>query len=494
MLGRDGDAKGVKAYAATLNKRQDIDHILKDIAQSAEFKKKVFSGNAPDLAQAYYKGILGRDGDPEGMATYTPILSDKANWVRIMQQFIGSPEFREIYAGRTVIVDPSLHYDEPCWAFLHIEKTAGTSIQRLLATAFPKGSVLAEHTDSLYRRSAGELSQYSVFAGHFTYDSVRYIPRKSVSLLTFVREPKDRLSSLYHFLRAHEPSHPLFTPHMALANEVNMEAFFSHKQINRSGDAWNHMTRAVIGARQWQLWRQYLTDSSDPTRNAELIKTVIHPEIRKRMREFAFIGLQENFDRSVEMLCKVLNIEKPDLKARYQSVEHLAKVDPHFKQKVEKQPVTPECDRIMSQLIQLDTLVYEEAKLIFDEQIAREENREDTRIASDLSGAGGSPDTVIPNGADSEAQYFQKAFSGLVQDTRLTPALVRAGFGFILGRVVSEKDLQAHLELPAVRDLRRTLLLSQEFRDKYRHMQPVPQPRPDELSGATQERPASTNG
>ncbi|MGA2227357.1 MAG: sulfotransferase family 2 domain-containing protein, partial [Syntrophobacteraceae bacterium] len=263
-------------------------------------------------------------------------------------------------------------FGEPCLVFLHIQKTAGTSMQNHLRDCFGQKEFYSEHSDSLYIHSPAELSTYDVFAGHFNYDSLRFIPRRTLSIFTFVREPRQRLISLYHFLRAHESGHPNFVSEgtMELANRLLIEEFFENPEIRKDYGFWNNMCWAVMGQLQWREWMSLLTTEKDETAVADILDSAIRPAIIERLKEFMFIGLQEDFDRSVQALFRIIEKQPPAKVRADHSLEKLMLTEPDFKRKMEKQPVTLRVNTALDGLIQLDNIVYEEAQKLYAERMA----------------------------------------------------------------------------------------------------------------------------
>ena len=100
------------------------------------------------------------------------------------------------------------------------------------------GKVYHKHSDVLHLHSPAELCTYSVFAGHFNHDSLAFIPRRKLSIFTLVREPKQRLLSLYNFWRAHDPNAPGFHERMRLANDLDLETFYRSDEVVHRCDTW----------------------------------------------------------------------------------------------------------------------------------------------------------------------------------------------------------------------------------------------------------------
>ena len=311
------------------------------------------------VVRALYRGLLGRDPDPEGMQGYLSVIREAGGLEKALSSIVASQEFVDLQNREAVV-------------FLHIQKTAGTAMQTLLSERL--GSRLyAEHADRLSEHTAAELWPYEVFAGHFNHDSLGFLPQKKLSIFTFVREPKTRLLSLYYFWRAHKQSSPNYHELMKFANERQPEQFFAISELRSCTDLWNHMTWAIMGDRQWNEWQSTL--SQEGGCSAEIIESTIRPAIRKRLREFLFVGLQEDYDRSVRMLFERLGWEQPTEIPKVHSLELLTKTDPDFKKRVEKQPMTPHLDALLDQYVQLDNIVYEEARHLYAERVAEYERK-----------------------------------------------------------------------------------------------------------------------
>lgn len=94
------------------------------------------------------------------------------------------------------------HHLKKCVVFLHIPKTAGTSLISLLSRSFDR--------DKIYRFNSGDLQ--ITFGTPDTYKNhdlvIGHVPvnflsdfKESITLLTFLRHPVDRIISLYNFYK-----------------------------------------------------------------------------------------------------------------------------------------------------------------------------------------------------------------------------------------------------------------------------------------------------
>ena len=118
------------------------------------------------------------------------------------------------------------------YAFVHIPKTGGTSLALALESRAMKDDILIGDTPKARRRRArqrdlptrGRLWKHSTLA-----DIDGLVPADELSrmlVFTLVRNPWDRAVSYYHWLRAQSFDHPA----VALARELDFEAFATHEQ------------------------------------------------------------------------------------------------------------------------------------------------------------------------------------------------------------------------------------------------------------------------
>jgi len=367
VLGREPEPKALASYAESLAAKSNLGELLTEMVHSEEFRGKSLTAPAAELVRAAFQGVLEREPEPKALASYAQSLAAKKDLGALLRELIGSKEFaaKQWARARHRWPHPRASYDSPAVIFLHVQKTAGTSMQNMLRAVYDPREVFSEHTDSLHLRSPAELAQYRVFAGHFNYDSVDYIRRRKVSVFTFVREPRKRLLSLYHFWRAHEPGHPSYHRDMAAANDMELHDFFAEADNSGKPTLWNHMTWVIMGDRQWRAWRAELAAARNATSTGALLSTRICPAVRERLGGFLFVGIQEDFQRSASVLFKILNRPTPDV-AKDHSLEDLMRVERSFKKEMPMQRVTPEVTAALDRLVQIDDIIYGEAKALYE--------------------------------------------------------------------------------------------------------------------------------
>ncbi|MEM5788224.1 MAG: sulfotransferase family 2 domain-containing protein, partial [Syntrophobacteraceae bacterium] len=256
---------------------------------------------------------------------------------------------------------------EGCLVFLHIPKTAGTSLYKMFGSSFGEEVIFRHHQDGLIDKARKEdLSKYFVFMGHMDYDAISYIPKSPISLCTFVRDPVERLLSLYYYLRAHEPSHPNYKMdwRMEQANELDIEEFFENDRVRLCPDFANNITWTIMGNR-WMKTSPGLKLCVEKAGTAPSVSQ-IRADIRTRLKEFCFIGLQEDFSKSIELLFQTIKRKPPESIRNVNTFESLF-AQKHFKKVLVKKPITPRLNSAFSDLVQLDRITYEESKNFYSE-------------------------------------------------------------------------------------------------------------------------------
>src|SRR4051794_40525561 len=165
--------------------------------------------------------------------------------------------------------------------FMHIPKTGGTTLSKLLAQNYLPNEVLtldgADHRAEIERfakLNETERARYRLIQGHLHFGLHQFIPGAS-TYVTCLREPIARAESFYAYARNHS-GHYL---HQLLAKDcVDLKGLLER---NATPELFNHQTRMIAGAP---------SDRWAPVGRAEL-------EIAKRnlMSNFSFVGLTEEF-------------------------------------------------------------------------------------------------------------------------------------------------------------------------------------------------------
>lgn len=170
--------------------------------------------------------------------------------------------------------------------FMHIPKTAGTTLFSLLESRFRAQEILSlkgpRLHEALMSTAPADFNTYRLIRAHYDYSIYRYLPRKPV-YVTMFRSPMERVISAYvAFVQNpnHWLSQKLSTKDLSLLEFVERpeaKAFVNNRQV-----------RQLVGAVK---------------RDALGLSDQAMLEVAKaRLDEFAFFGLLDRFDESIDLL------------------------------------------------------------------------------------------------------------------------------------------------------------------------------------------------
>ena len=169
--------------------------------------------------------------------------------------------------------------------FLHIHKTAGTTLHAILQRQYAQEDVYAidtegkslEHLTSL---SQSQRAKIRLLKGHMDFGLHEFLPQPA-TYFTFLREPIERAISYYYFIQR-TPQHP----HFQAANELNLYEFVDQK-----------VDRLMANGQTRQLAGGYPDYDFDEQAEAVLNKAKQHLQER-----FVVVGITERFDESLLLL------------------------------------------------------------------------------------------------------------------------------------------------------------------------------------------------
>ncbi|MFZ3373666.1 MAG: Wzt carbohydrate-binding domain-containing protein [Desulfitobacteriaceae bacterium] len=168
--------------------------------------------------------------------------------------------------------------------FLHIPKTAGSSLFTFFRDVLGEGNVFQVRDVKIGGQRAETLKDYSMVGGHLTYNQMETYFEPERYRVVFLRHPVDRLISLYYFHRSAEEV--MHDPTVRLTKEMDLQSYITY------------LAKAEIqdGIRNAQVW--HMTGDVDIQ-----LKPIDRLEMAKEnLDKMDFIGLTENFADSVDLL------------------------------------------------------------------------------------------------------------------------------------------------------------------------------------------------
>ena len=176
--------------------------------------------------------------------------------------------------------------------FLHIHKTAGSTLARILETHFGQGQICPPQTwQQFLALPHSDLAQFRLFRGHLLAFS-QWLPSRPW-VVTFLRDPVERTLSTYDYIRRND-RHRL---HRAAAT-MDLETFLH--EPDTVGTVRDLQTR-------WILANAFPCESlKDMERQVAELDLDPLETARRQLDSYAFVGLVERFEASVQRLMDTL--------------------------------------------------------------------------------------------------------------------------------------------------------------------------------------------
>ncbi len=186
--------------------------------------------------------------------------------------------------------------------FLHIPKTAGTSVTNALQAAFPKDHTLTPYQVNNVRKHPREIYLHAeLLYGHFTHDVYgKRLPRQPNFIFTFLRDPVQHYVSLYFHLKLD----PTFTYTTRLTEEKSFaEDIHAFARDNSIEDFLRSPNSHLFDNFQTRYLVRGL--SSDFVGNSD---TQLLPIAQRLLLDLPCFGLTERFDESLVLLESVMGL------------------------------------------------------------------------------------------------------------------------------------------------------------------------------------------
>lgn len=251
---------------------------------------------------------------------------------------------------------PALHLaelDAERLVFLHIPKCGGTTLHDLLVGWYGANRLHPERHNGLYFYAARHLASKTLFSGHYDYYGTQLVPGQK-HLITFLRNPRDRLISLYNFHRSHRDD-VIAQYNLTLARWANMydiNDYFANPEVRSNYAINNTMARHFSNEPQFG-------DSS-----SGLPVEVLRDQAIANLSHFDFIGLTEKYETSISRLAALLGKTPPKMINKARNFATLIETDPNMK-RIEKQVADEKTHQLMQDLVCEDEAIYAHAETLF---------------------------------------------------------------------------------------------------------------------------------
>ena len=241
--------------------------------------------------------------------------------------------------------------------FLHIQKCAGNALLDILQSHYRPRDLLKAH---LLHPQAPEIQrpirEYRAIIGHNTYEDIQALGIDPV-YITMLRDPIERVASLYYFWRSHRweyiRANDLRGP--ALAKELSLSEFLECDEI----EARLSVSNGQAG--------QLLNGLRGPIEQSDDEFSLI---AKKRLQTFPFVGITEEFSSSAELLCHTFGWTPPR-ELRQVNVSSANEThDPRYEH-IEREPLTDELRSRIAEHNRVDIELYDYACEFFQQRIEK---------------------------------------------------------------------------------------------------------------------------
>ncbi len=244
-------------------------------------------------------------------------------------------------------------------AFMHIEKTAGTSLAEFLQRRFSPMLIMPQPRDATaaatwFRHPSARA--YPILQGHFDLQFLRtHAPDRQI--VTFLREPVARLLSCYYYWRSGQIGNDVEDVNEAavLAGRLGLLDFL-------------RCDHPVVVTQIDNIYARRLTGDDRPAGIgvAERCSFAIVDRALAELDSLAFVGITERFSESLVALSAKFGWVPPRTIPCTNSL-HQNEIDlPQYFKPVPPEPITPQIRAELDRLTRLDRVIYRAALRKFD--------------------------------------------------------------------------------------------------------------------------------
>ena len=194
-------------------------------------------------------------------------------------------------------------------AFLHIPKTAGTSVSDIIESNYSAREIFSfrGNMERSYRKlrclDESRLEEIKIFKGHFFY-GIHNIIACELDYYTVMRDPVSQVLSYYNYVISNK---------RRIENRFSGNRYDIKEYIDSSDFVTNIQTKFLAGV--------------NFENRADLPDADCYEKARTHLKKFKFIGAQEKFSDSIGRIAEELNWKHVKLKSRNASLKSIAELE-----------------------------------------------------------------------------------------------------------------------------------------------------------------------
>ena len=174
--------------------------------------------------------------------------------------------------------------------FLHVPKTAGTSLKVMLRTQYNRRDVCPLTFQHQFDKADRiELDAYKLFLAHIGYDTARAL---SGNVITVLRDPFERIVSLYYYLRNKHPDSGAgyYAKRLCFADFISLER-----------------PEIIVGIHNTQTWQ--IAYGHAMRYREEHVRNITDDQLyniaTKRIDEMSVVGVQDDLPSFIQRVNRV---------------------------------------------------------------------------------------------------------------------------------------------------------------------------------------------
>lgn len=251
-------------------------------------------------------------------------------------------------------------------AFIHIPKSAGSSLHTMLSDAVGPEFVYPERHRGPARASSQDRQSYRLFSGHFDHDEITAAPSE-VRLVTILRDPVARVLSRYWYSRSitDEEFRRTGCEITRWAKTAGQERFYREAPDHVRGSFQETATRQLVGS------NLCLPDAGFRLPRSEIIAIA-----KQRLRETTAFGIAEQFDASAVHIFERLGLDLPAIRFDNGLLDRIAR---GHAEPVERTEPSPGLLSYLEEITELDREMYRYAVGLLKERMDRAAARRASR-------------------------------------------------------------------------------------------------------------------
>ncbi len=219
--------------------------------------------------------------------------------------------------------------------FLHIPKTAGTSLNQMLAEATTGVNHFKHYNSTITLIKDKGRRKHPVIMGHVHYDVYKTLSN-NCKIFTFLRDPIDRTISAFEFMKSHPETW------LGQLAQGSIEDFLQHNFVKKSiADIQTRLLGVEIKFQK--LYVDLRNNRITEAQYYDVISEATHAEVsdielnraKERLRTMFFVGFTESFSQDSEALFAALGLPCPQHRQANQTPVKFKKRDKYTESDIE---------------------------------------------------------------------------------------------------------------------------------------------------------------